>query len=160
MFESTQPPDWGPRYLPEGFLFSHLTPGTLTSPLGFTKDPDQRTLTYRRAFDRREVPLRVVVAGAGSGELHGTEHHRGTVIEIDGIDPSARGLYQDGTWTVGPGTDQLILDQGHALHWLRGWIHSVTVRTATATVVVIGDMSLGLEDLIRVARSVPILSGS
>lgn len=143
-----------PGYLPIGFRFSHVTPGSATALIG--RDPDQRTYTFVRVLGLRtdELTLRVVIAPAGGGELKATESHAPTMLSSPTL-AEYKVAYHDGYWTEGPGTDQVEVAPARFIHWERGRLHSILVSGVSATYAVLAPADLPVGELVKVASSIP-----
>ena len=139
-----------PTYLPTGYRLSHKTPGTAVPRLGGTRD--QVTFTYLRTFAVNELPLRLAIANGAHLVLKGTEQRVGERLSLNG--GSIMGVYHDGSWSAGSGSDQVELPSG-LIHWDRIQYHSLTATVGSESYVVQAPTDISVNELARVVTSIP-----
>lgn len=156
MVHAVDPLNAKPAYVPPGYALTSSFRGELFA--GFRSPGEQTLLIYTRGWsDGRFLrPLAVHIAPPdASPVLFGTERREGEPIEVR-VD-RAVGRYHDGRWSVGAGTDQIDLGPV-VVHWDFADEHSVTVQHPRAVCAVRGSRlnGVGIRDLLRILRSVPV----
>ncbi|MGH3716314.1 MAG: hypothetical protein ACRDT4_23065 [Micromonosporaceae bacterium] len=145
-----------PTYVPERYQFRRRFDGA--GAAGFRRDRgDQSTLVYTRGLEHSDAtnPLVIHASPRARQELDGTEGQAGSQVEfgVDGVTAA----YHDGMWEVDAAVAAELPDGETALTWRTGAAHSVTVWTSHHTVAVRAPASVSREQLVEVARSLPIV---
>lgn len=141
-----------PGYVPAAFTLRSAATGDTGH--GFPNVDRQVTLEYVNGGNFI-WPLFVVVADEPDQTLFGTEEMAGAPTGLGVSDVEA--TYHDGIWAAGRGPSERSAGSV-VLHWQSGGCHSLTVRTKTRTLAVRGSETSGvdLDQLIRIARSLPL----
>jgi hypothetical protein len=144
-----------PGYVPAGFEFRRRVVGGVTPTLG--TDPARVALTYTRGWSHQDWidGLQVHLAPGTGHQLVATETRSGVPVDLSAEGASA--VYHDGWWQIGPGAEEVAWSDTVA-HWDRSSVHSLTVTTGERTIAVRGSRAsgVGFEELVRVARSLPL----
>ncbi|WP_067458405.1 hypothetical protein [Actinomadura macra] len=135
-----------PKWLPPGFRFRRQIDGEAAA--GFLGPAEQTRLVHTKGWALADWsnPLVVHVTTEPDAQLLATENRPGVPINLG--DVAAQAVYHDGTWTDG--------DHDLRPRWTTGLAHSVTVRTPTRVFGVIGPREISVEDLVEVAKSLPL----
>jgi hypothetical protein len=147
-----------PLYLPSGFAFARQVIGP--AAYGFGRTADQALSVFVRgnsiADATNPVALYVASSDGAVPALTGTEGRAGVNIGIAGTGMS--GVYHDGMWAIGSGSDEHPVADGSAtVYWNREAVHSITVQTDTWTVGVRAPRALvDIGELVQVVASVPL----
>jgi hypothetical protein len=141
-----------PAYITNGFKLRRRLDGAASG--GFGESPDQATLVHTRGwrYEDWSFPLMVHVTSAPAKALDGTEHRPGQPVDL-GI-AGVTAVYHDGVWALDAERAEVEgVDQ--AMYW-NTVVHSLTVRTPTLVYGIRAPLDVGLAELIRVARSLPL----
>ncbi|QXJ20718.1 hypothetical protein AGRA3207_001481 [Actinomadura graeca] len=135
-----------PRWLPPGFRFRRQIDGGAAA--GFPGPADQTRLVHTKGWARADWsnPLVVHVTTEPGAQLLATENRPGVPISLGDVPAEAE--YHDGMWTGG--------DHGTRPRWTTELAHSVTVRTPTRVFGVRGPREISVEDLVEIAKSLPL----
>ncbi|MEN3358348.1 MAG: hypothetical protein V7637_2330 [Mycobacteriales bacterium] len=140
-----------PAQLPTGFQLRRRIDGT--AMVGFTGPNgeellDQVTLIHTRGRQYMDwrFPLTVHVTSTPDARLFATENRPGVSVDV-GI-RGVKAIYHDGWWTP-PVSD------GSGPVWGVGAMHSLTLRSANRVVGVRAPREVPLDELVRIAKSVP-----
>lgn len=135
-----------PSKLPSGYDFRRRLDGHSAS--GFNGPTEQATLVHTVGWKREHWsnPLVVHVTTERGAELFATERRPGVPIDL-GIS-GVKAVYHDGMWADG--------GPGVRPRWATEYAHSITVRTGDRVFGVRGPRDLSIEDLVKVAKSLPL----
>ncbi len=117
---------------------------------GFNHQRHQVGLIYTtgRSIVAWSSPLAIYATRDHNAVLSATEDHPGILLDLNGLSVE----YHDGWWQPSAKGDRAV--------WKSGTVHSLTIRTATSAVAIRAPGSVPLDELIRVAKSIPILTRS
>jgi hypothetical protein len=136
-----------PTYSAQGYKFRRRVDGG--SIPGFNDQRDQASLIYTtgRSIAQIAVPVTIFVAHDHDAVLSATEKHPPVMLDLDG----APAEYHDGWWEANA--------RGDGPVWRSGRMHSLTIRTAANAVAIRAPASVPLNELISIAKSIPLVAG-
>jgi hypothetical protein len=141
-----------PSYLPSGYQLRRQIVGDdaahgLSNRAGDQVGAMMLVHTTGRTYREWLLAALVVHVGLGpDGSLTGTEKKPGRRVDL-GL-PGVQAVYHDGMWAMG--------DDGVRPVWRTDAAHSITVRTSARSYGIRGPRSIGIGELVRVARSLPL----